>query len=328
MPDKDHDTTDDATSSTPVDSQRRNLLAGAAGVGVAAGLFTPAAAQTKSSVDRSSEFAGQTAFVTGGARGIGYSCAEVLAQAGANIVLYDVAQQIDQVRYPLATRKDLNEAQTKIQALGSRCTAVQGDVRDGATLKAAMDQAAAEYGSIDMLIVNAGIVHAGPLEQHSEAEISVVLDVNLVGAINTMQAAIPYMRRQNSGRIVAVSSILGRSGSANFPVYSAAKWGVIGLVKSVAKTLGKSNVTCNAVCPSLVRTKLVDNEYFYQALELSEPYKETLDAVARSAHALPIGFIEPVHVANAVKFICSDAATVISGDVFDIAAGSNADFPA
>lgn len=295
---------------------------------MAAGLFTPATAQTKSSVDRSSEFADRTAFITGGARGIGYSCAEVLAQAGANIVLYDVAKQIEQVRYPLATLADLNEAQTKIQALGSRCTAVQGDVREEATLKAAMNQAVAEYGSIDMLIVNAGIVHAGPLDKHSEAEISVVLGVNLVGAINTIQAAIPVMRRQNSGRIVAVSSILGRSGSANFPVYSASKWGVIGLVKSVAKMLGKSNITCNAVCPSLVRTKLVDNGYFYQALDLSEPYEETLDSVARSVHALPVGFIEPVQVANAVKFICSDAATVISGDVFDIAAGSNADFPA
>ncbi len=310
----------------PRDRQRRQLLAGAAGLGLAAGLSTAARADSHEAA--SGEFAGRTAFITGGARGIGLSCAEALAQAGADIVLYDVAGQIEHVKYPLATAEDLATAKAKIEAMGVKCIAVQGDVRDGAKQKAAMQEAVETFGSVDFVIANAGITQVGPLDIFSDAEIDVVLDVNLAGAMKTLQAAIPIMREQNAGRIVLMSSITGRRGSEYFPVYAASKWGMIGLAKSTARLLAKSNVTCNAVCPSLVRTKLLDNDYILGAMLPNNPTIEAADAGAKQMHLLPVGLYGPEHVANTVKFICSDAAAYISGDVFDIAAGSNTEFPA
>lgn len=322
MSDKGHDHTPHLQSVT---ASRRSLLAGAAGLGVAAGMAKTAAGQ---SGDAQREFASKNAFITGGARGIGYACAEALAAAGANIVLYDIAGQIEHVRYPLATPEDLATAQANIEALGVDCIAIQGDVRDGPKLKDSMARTAAEFGSLDFVIVNAGITQIGPIEVFSEAEIDVVLDINLAGAIKTVQAAVPILRAQDAGRIVLMSSVTGRRGSAYFPVYSASKWGMIGLAKSTARLLGSHNVTCNAVCPSLVHTKLLDNAYILGALSPDNPSIEVFRAGARQQHILPVGLFGAEHVANTVKFLCSDAAALITGDVFDIAAGINTGFSA
>ena len=325
MPPKDQ--TDLAADPGPTGPSRRTLLAGAAGLGLATG-FASAASATGHTGDRPLEFAGKSALVTGGARGIGYACAEALARAGANIVLYDVAGQIDHVPYPLATAEDLAAAQSSIEALGVGCIAVQGDVRDGAGQRDAANRAVAEFGSLDIAIANAGITQVGLLDEFSEAEVDVVLDVNLAGAIKTVQAAVPTMRAQNSGRIVLMSSVTGRAGSEYFPIYSASKWGMIGLTKSTARLLGPFNVTCNAVCPSLVHTKLLDNDYVLGAMIPDNPTAEALDAGARQRHILPVGLFGAEHVAAAVTFLCSDAASLITGDVFDVAGGINSGFPA
>ena len=312
-------------NSKPSDPSRRRFLTGAAaaaaGVGIA-GCSNPAAfAGVMNSAQAEREFEGRSAFVTGGARGIGFSTAQVLASAGANIVLYDVAQEIEGVRYPLATAEDLAKAKAEIEGMGVKCIAIQGDVRDGAKQKAAMDQAVSEFGSLDFVIANAGITQLGPLDVLSEEEIALVLDINLAGAIKTVQGAIPIMREQNSGRIVLMSSITGRAGSANFPVYSASKWGMIGLAKGTAQLLAPHNVTVNAVCPSLVNTKLLINDYVLEALIPDNPTYEAFNAGAKTRHLLPVGLYEPVEVANTIRFLCSDAARYISGDVFDIQAG-------
>jgi len=320
-----HDNTDNGSSKpdggTP---NRRAVLAGAAGLGVAAGLTAGAAPAAAANGQTTAKFAGRTAFVTGGARGIGLACAEALAQAGANIALYDVAGPIEHVRYPLATPEDLADAKAKIEALGVKCLTIQGDVRDGAKLKEAVQRTVSELGSLDFVIVNAGITQIGPIDAFSDEEISVVLDINLAGAMKTVQAAAPVLREQKSGRIVMMSSVTGRIGHEFFPVYSASKWGVIGLAKGTARLLAKSNVTCNAVCPSLVRTKLLENDYILGAMLPQNPTWEAFDERAKQLHAMPVGSYGPEHVANTVKFICSDAAAYISGDVFDIAAGANA----
>ena len=327
MPIEKHDIPDNAPTSGPSDPGRRSLLLGAAGAGLAGvGMATtiPAVASGASPEEQSSrEFEGRCALVTGGARGIGYATAEALAKARANIVLYDVAGQIEHVRYPLATPEDLAAAESKLNALGVKCIAIRGDVRDGAKLKDAVSRTMAEFGRLDMAIVNAGITQIGRLESFSEEEVDVVLDVNLAGAVKTVQAVVPIMREQKSGRIVLMASITGRAGSEFFPIYSSSKWGMIGLTKSTALYLGQFNVTCNAVCPSLVHTKLLDNDYILNALSPDNPTVEAFNRRARTIHALPVGLYEPEHVANTVKFICSDAAAYISGDVFDVAAGAN-----
>lgn len=311
--------------------RRSFLTAAAAGMGMTActaaapgsAAMLGAVASEQPSEQAAREFEGRTAFVTGGARGIGFATAKVLAEAGANVVLYDIAEQLEDVPYPLATAEDLASAKAEIESLGVGCIAIQGDVRDGELPNSAMAQAVAEFGSLDFVIANAGITQIGTLDMFSDDEISLVLDINLIGAIKTVQAAMPIMQEQNSGRIVLMSSVTGRGGSSMFPIYSASKWAMIGIAKSTAQQMGPYNVTANAVCPDLVHTKLLDNDYILGAISPDNPSWEVFDEMGKGFHPLPVGAYEPVHVGNLIRFICSDAAMYISGDVFDIQAGAN-----
>ena len=312
----------------PSDPLRRKLLvgAGAAGVGMMSGIPS-AMASSKDVIEK--EFAGKTALITGAARGIGLACAESLAQNGANIVLFDVAKQIETVKYPLATMDDLAQAKAKIESYGVKCLAVQGDVRDRKKLESAANKAVSEFGSLDFVVANAGITQIGDLDSFSDQEVDTVVDVNFVGTIKTIQAVTPILREQKSGRIILMSSVTGRAGNAEFPVYSATKWGMIGLAKSTALALGKYNITCNAVCPTLVHTKLLDNEYVLKAMFPDAPTIETLYAVGQQyVHVMPVGMYEAYHVGNTVRFLCSAESAMISGDVFDLGAGANARFTA
>ena len=325
-------------SSGPSDPTRRKLLStGAIGVAAAtaAVLGAPTAAQdtaadaiAQSSPEPTGEFTGQCAFITGGARGIGYACAEELAKAGANIVLYDIAGNIDTVKYPLATEQDLATAKSNIEALGAKCIAIKGDVRDSAKLKESVARAVSEFGRLDILVVNAGITHVGVLDEFPDDEVQTVIDINLTGAIKTTQAALPIMRRQNAGRIVMISSILGRIGNEDFSVYASTKWGLIGLAKSTALAMAKHNVMCNAVCPTWVRTKLADNDYVLNAVSPNNPTFEAVIEVAKAMNPIPIGAYEPVDVARVVKVLCSQDTALITGEIFDISAGANARFNA
>lgn len=325
-------------SSGPSDPTRRKLLStGAIGVAAATAalLGTPAVAQdtaadviAQSSPEPTGEFTGQCAFITGGARGIGYACAEEFAKAGANIVLYDIAGNIDTVKYPLATEQNLATAKSNIEALGVKCIAIKGDVRDSGKLKESVALAVREFGRLDILVVNAGITHVGVLDEFSDDEVQTVIDINLTGAIKTTQAALPIMRRQNAGRIVMISSILGRIGNEDFSVYASTKWGLIGLAKSTALAMAKHNVMCNAVCPTWVRTKLADNDYVLNAVSPNNPTFEAVMEVAKAMNPIPIGAYEPVDVARVVKVLCSQDTALITGEIFDISAGANARFNA
>ena len=305
---------------------RRALLTGAAGLGMAAAMVQGANAQ---STGTQAELAGKTAFVTGAARGIGRACAEALAAGGANVVLFDIAKQIPEVPYPLASMDELEAARAAVEAHGVKGLAVAGDVRDIAAQEQAIDQTMAEFGRLDFVIANAGITQIGALETFDEGALSLVIDINLKGVIKTVQAATPILRDQGSGRIVTMSSVTGRAGSANFPVYAATKWGVIGITKSTALALGPHNVTCNAVCPTLVHTKLLDNDYVLSNLVPGQTLTfEQFNEGAKGRHILPVGLYEPSRVGDCVRFLCGPQAELISGDVFDIGAGLNAQFPA
>lgn len=305
-------------------TSRRNFLGStAAGLGVAS--TTSSFAFAGNSHKR--ELTGKTAFVTGGARGIGFACAESLAKRGANIVLFDIASQIQGVPYPLASEEDMTLAQEHIESLGVGCLAIQGDVRSLEAQTNAINQAVATYGSLDFVVANAGITQVGLLESFSDDEISLVVDINLKGIMKTVQAATPILREQNSGRMVLMASVTGRMGVPTFPVYSATKWGVIGLTKSTALALGPNNVTCNAVCPTIVRTGLLDNDYILSAIAPGASFEDVFTQEA-SGHVLPEPFYEADVVGESVAFLCSDGAAMISGEVIDIGAGNNARFPA
>ena len=311
-----------------INKSRRDVVmsattAGAALAGVAVAGAT--VADTVSGKETGSpEFHNQCAFITGGARGIGFACAEEMARAGANIVLYDVAQPIKHIPYPLASVEDLQNAKSAIEAYGVRCMTVQGDVRDSHKIKQSMERAVREFGGLHHIIVNAGVTQIGVLDQLTDDEVQTVLDINLGGAIKTVQAALPYLREQKSGRILLMASVTGRVGSERFPVYSSTKWGVIGLTKSTALLMAKYNVTCNALCPTLVHTKLLDNEYILNAISPDNPKFEVFDGYAKGYHPMGVGLYDPIHVAKAARFFLGEASSLVSGEVFDIGAGYNA----
>lgn len=306
---------------------RRNWLKGA---GLVAGAGLIGAANANESSDKASAadkpFSGKTAFVTGGARGIGLACAELFAAKGANVTLFDIAEQTAHIPYPLATQQDLDTAKAKLEKYGVKALAVKGDVRDRKALDQAMSDTVKAFGSLDFLVVNAGVTQPGLLETLKDEAVQTVMDINLGGSMKTIQAATPIMQKQKSGKIVLMSSVTGRAGTDMFPVYSATKWAMIGLAKTTALALGKYNVTSNAVCPVLVKTPLLDNDYVLKTMGV--PNFAAFEQMAKSMDPMGVGFCDPEVIAKTVGFICSDDAPITSGDVFDVGGGLNARWPA
>lgn len=282
-------------------------------------------AQEIASGSAKKELTGKTAFITGGARGIGLAIAEEMAKAGANIALYDIASgQISNVGYPVASESDLQSAKSKMEALGVKCIAFKGDVRNRGALESAMGQAFTNFGSLDIVVANAGVTQAGNIEDFSEQEISVVFEINVAGIMKTTQAAAPIMKKQKSGRIIYISSALGRMGNELFPIYTSSKWAVIGFAKSAALAYAQHNIMCNVVCPGLVNTKLFDNEYILNKMAPNSPTIKTVWEMLKGGNPIPKGYYEPIDIAKAVMIFAGDATAQVTGEVFDISFGTNA----
>jgi NAD(P)-dependent dehydrogenase (short-subunit alcohol dehydrogenase family) len=319
-----------AASAAPQDAGRRRLLTasvlGAAAAAVPSLLAGPAAAsQAASGSGPERALAGKTAFITGGARGLGLAAAEELANAGADIVLYDVASgELPHVQYPIATERDLSAAKARIEALGVRCQTFTGDVRDRDRQAVAMAQAVEAFGSLDIVVANAGVSQVGSIEEFSSAEISTVFEINVAGVVKTTQAAVPFMKPQRSGRIVYIASALGRMGNELFPVYTASKWAVIGFAKSAALSYGRFNILCNTVAPGLAHTPLADNPYMLRRMAPDHPNPsfETISEMLKPGNPIPVGHVEPVDVARAVLLFASRATEKVTGEVFDVSYGS------
>jgi len=188
-----------------------------------------------------------------------------------------------------------------------------------------MEKTIETFGSIDFLVANAGVTQIGELTEFTDEEISAILDINVAGVIKTTQAAIPYMRKQKSGRIIFISSILGRKGNKDWPVYSASKWAVIGFAKSCAHLLGKDNITCNAICPGLVNTKLVNNNIILEKWLPHDPKWSTVVNFVKNSSPISNGVYEPKDIANVIKIFCEPNTSTVSGEVFDISMGASAE---
>ena len=271
------------------------------------------------------ELNGKTAFITGGARGIGLAVAEEMAKVGANIVIYDIAtEQIPNVGYKLSTESDLQEAKSKIEALGVKCIAIKGDVRNRETLESAMNQAVSTFGTLDIVVANAGVTQAGAIEEFSDLDISAIFEINVAGVIKTTQAAAPIMKKQKSGRIIYISSALGRMGNELFPIYTSSKWAVIGFAKSAALAFAKDNIMCNVICPALVNTKLANNPYILTKMAPSSPKMETIWEMLKGGNPIAKGYYEPIAIAKAVMIFAGEATAQVTGEVFDISFGNSA----
>jgi SDR family mycofactocin-dependent oxidoreductase len=280
--------------------------------------------------NRSGQFAGRVAVITGGARGQGRSHAIELARQGADVALIDRCADLGTVPYPLASPGDLAETVRLVEAEGARCVAARGDVRDLDGMIAFVDGVVEELGSVDILVANAGVSTMGSVFELDAVGWSETLDTNLTGVFNTLRAAAPHMRRQRRGRMVTVSSMMGRSSNPLIGAYCASKWGVIGLTKAVAQEMAHCNVTVNAIAPGNVSTDMIHNDTLYALMrpDLARPTEDDVATVMATLHVQPVPWVEAEEITAAVVFLCSEGARHITGSVIDVDAGASARFTA
>jgi 3-oxoacyl-[acyl-carrier protein] reductase len=231
---------------------------------------------------------GKTALVTGGSRGIGRAIAEELARAGASVVI--------------GCRSGTHEAEEVASAIGGRV--VQADISDPEDAKRLVEEA----GDLDVLVNNAGLTRDGLLARMSDEDWRIVIDTNLGGVFHTCRAAARGMMRRRAGAIVNISSVVGVHGNPGQTNYSAAKAGIIGFTKALARELGQRGVRANVVAPGYVTTRLTE--------VIPDELKDVMLANT------PLGrFGEPADVAGAVRFLSSDAAAFITGEVLLVDGG-------
>ena len=271
--------------------------------------------------------AGKVAFVTGAARGQGRSHAIRLAQEGADIIAVDLCRQVGSVPYPLSTPDDLAQTVKEVEALDRRIVATTADVRDYGALKAALDDGVAQLGRLDIVSANAGIYSFGRAEELPEQTWQDVIDTNLTGVWHTAKAAIPHLRAGGrGGSIILTSSTGGLMALENSSHYIASKHGVVGLMRTLALELAPDMIRVNTVNPTNVDTDMIHNVAAYKlfAPDLAEKdrTKENLLPRFQAQNALPIPWVEPVDISNAVLWLASDESRYVTGVTLPVDAGA------
>ncbi|WP_163550054.1 mycofactocin-coupled SDR family oxidoreductase [Candidatus Frankia nodulisporulans] len=276
-------------------------------------------------MSRDGRLAGKVVYITGAARGQGRSHAVTLARAGADIVAIDLAAQIDSIKYKLASKEDLDETVALVEAEGGRCLPIVADVRDIDALDRAAKQTIAEFGRLDIVLANAGIMHISTADESLETAShnwGDAVGVMLTGVFNTIRVTYPLMiEAGNGGSIVVTSSTAGLSGmldgTGGIAGYNAAKHGVVGLVRGYAKYLGKHSIRVNSVHPMGVATPMVINSEFEEFYNSGE----NATVVSISPRLLPINILQSQDVSNAIAWLVSDDARAVTGITLPVDAG-------
>jgi SDR family mycofactocin-dependent oxidoreductase len=259
---------------------------------------------------------GKVAFITGAARGQGRSHAVRFAEEGADIIAFDLCEQIDSVAYPLATREDLDETVNLVEKTGRRIVAEQGDVRDFQRLKRAVANGVAELGRLDFVLANAGILPACGEQAYDISAYVDAVDVLLNGVYYTIEAAVPSMlEHDDGGAIVITSSTAGLNGlcprfsvqSHGLAGYQAAKHGVVGLMRYYATSLAEKNIRVNTVHPTGVATQMLLNE------PIDEFFKEHPEALPSLQNLLPVELIDAADISEAMLYLCAPSGRYITG---------------
>ncbi|MDR1799600.1 MAG: mycofactocin-coupled SDR family oxidoreductase, partial [Bifidobacteriaceae bacterium] len=253
--------------------------------------------------------ASKVALVTGAARGIGQACALRLAEEGADVICLDIARPVESVDYPAPGVADLTATADGVRRLGRQSVEVQADVRDGTAMAAAVQAGADQLGGLDIVVAAAGIDSWNRAWELTDAQWDAMIGVNLTGVWQTAKAATPHLIARGGGAMVFVGSVLSHRANKDFAHYTAAKHGVLGLVRAFALELAEYRIRVNSIDPTVVRTGMVMNQAYNDRMighagatmdEVIEHYLEW--------NAIPEPWIEPLDVANAVLFLASDEA--------------------
>jgi SDR family mycofactocin-dependent oxidoreductase len=265
---------------------------------------------------------GRVVFITGAARGQGRSHAVMCAEQGADIVGVDICEDLDVVPYHLGTEHDLEETVRLVEKTGRQMITQKADVRDIAALQAAFDAGVKEFGHVDTVLANAGVVLTNADERDASEALRLGLDIMLIGVWNAFQVAIPHMKeRGEGGNLVATSSMIalldltdGRGGS---DAYLMSKVAVVGLVRAYAAMLAPDRIRVNAVAPTNCATPMItENPALFKVIEENP---RMVNAVQTALPDLPL--IEPRDVSNAILFLISDAGRSFTGSMLKVDAG-------
>ena len=271
---------------------------------------------------------GKVAFITGAAHGQGRSHALKLASEGADIVALDLCEDYDNVTYPMGTQAELDETVAMVEKLDRRAVGIKGDVRDPSSLKAAYATALSEFGKVDVVLANAGIAayKPGPVSNWAT-----VADVNLVGVMNTVHAALPHL---TAGASIVVTGSLaalmpgGIGGDAGGLAYSYAKRTLISYVNALALGLAPAMIRLNGVHPTNCNTNLLINDDIYALMrpDLENPTLEDAKLGMMAMHPMPVPFIEPNDISEAMLFLASDESRYITGNFLAVDLGGHLKF--
>jgi len=268
---------------------------------------------------------GKVAFITGAGRGQGRSHAVCLAAEGADIVAVDVCQNAPTVPYALASADDLAVTAKEVEALGRRIITAEADVRDTAALARVAERAMAEFGRLDIVCANAGIWSGGMLLDLSEETWQEMIDVNLTGVWKTIKATVPHIvAGGKGGSVILTSSAGGLRGYHSTGHYSAAKHGVVGIMRTLALELAPHMIRVNSLHPGSVGTDMILND-FARDYFLAGSEDSSVEAFATNAQAhnvLPIPWVKPRDISEAVVYLASDAARYVTGVTLPIDAGN------
>jgi SDR family mycofactocin-dependent oxidoreductase len=270
---------------------------------------------------------GRVAFITGGARGQGRAHALALAAEGADVVVSDIATDLPGLRYPLATPDQLAETVKLVQEYGVRAAGFQVDARDTNQINHAVAQTISDFGRIDILLANHGVVDFSTVEQTTDELWDTIVETNLTGIFKAVRAVLPQMRAQKYGRIIATASMGARNTAPNLGHYIAAKWGVIGLVKTTALEVAGDGITVNAIAPGAVDTDLFFNQPTYDIFlpDVTNPteddFRNRLDALDYGLNG--VRFLQPEDVARAMLYLVTDRG-LMTGQVLEIGLGTAA----
>ncbi|SDU79552.1 mycofactocin-coupled SDR family oxidoreductase [Gordonia westfalica] len=268
---------------------------------------------------------GKVALITGAARGQGRAHAIRLAEEGADIIALDIPGDIIDVSYPSGTTEELLETARAVEELDRRIVTIQADVRDADAVKQGVDDAVQELGRLDIISANAGIASNPHLAHEIPAHTwQQMLDINLTGVWHTVKAGIPHLiEGGRGGAIVLTSSAAGLKGYAHIAHYVAAKHGVVGLMRSLANELAPHRIRVNSIHPTQVDTPMIQNEGTYRIFrpDLENPSREDFEPASAATNALPVPWVDPVDVSNALLFLASDEARYITGATLPVDAG-------
>lgn len=266
---------------------------------------------------------GKVVLITGGSRGQGRAHALVSAREGADVIIVDVVEDLSTVTYPLARKDDMAATVESVEALGRRIVAVEADVRYQDQLDEAVARGVAELGKIDVLIANAGIWTQAPFYELSDDQWEEMIAVNLSGVWRSAKAVAPHMIERKSGSIVMISSVNGLEPGPNFAHYTAAKHGVVGLMKTVALELAPHGIRCNSIHPGAVRSGMTENQMAFD-MYAGGPGGTVDDLIRAGKHYGALKgttFMPPETIANAALFLNSDLASSVTGVALPVEAG-------